>query len=670
MTLSKKQRKITLKPWISKGILKSYRTKRKLYHAKLRNKTPDSITKYKNYSNKLTRLKEAAKTLHYRNLFNSSTNNSKKTWKLINDVIKYRKNTTNSIDKIIDSNNKVNKDSKQIGNVLNNYFANIGTKLGNSCPSPKQDPTYNTRYIMDSFFLKPVSITEVTKLINQLDSNKSTGPFHIPHKFIKIGKKYIAPILTDIINNCFQLGIFPNALKYSTVIPIHKSGDKRLPNNYRPISLTSAFSKILERCLHSQLISFFNLHDIIHPNQFGFQQGISTEMAISKVYQELAENMDEKETTCAIFLDLRKAFDSVNHKILLMKLHQYGVRGLPLKLIEGFLNHRTQSVFVNGILSDSEEVTCGVPQGSVMGPLLFLCYINDLPLVSSFSTSLFADDACLIMSSSSPSHLQCKVNQELTKISAWLSLNKLCLNYDKTVFLCLTKKRQKPKLEIEIDDKLLKEKHHTKYLGIVIDKDLTWEAHISYSANKASKGCWALSNLRKYVDTHTLKTVYFSLVYPYLHYGITSWGSLGIDGDRWVTDCHLKKLEIKQKRALKIITYNPIDTPSTPLFSYLKLLKLKDIYKLKMATEVKRIIDNDLTNQYNLNFTYNIHDYNTRSSATKKLGTPSVHTNIGISSFKFQATKIWNQLPENFKSKSSQSLKNHYKHYLISQYSS
>ena len=123
---------------------------------------------------------------------------------------------------------------------------------------------------MDSFFLKPVSITEVTKLINQLDSNKSTGPFHIPHKFIKIGKKYIAPILTDIINNCFQLGIFPNALKYSTVIPIHKSGDKRLPNNYRPISLTSAFSKILERCLHSQLISFFNLHDIIHPNQFGF----------------------------------------------------------------------------------------------------------------------------------------------------------------------------------------------------------------------------------------------------------------------------------------------------------------------------------------------------------------------------------------------------------------
>ena len=165
-------------------------------------------------------------------------------------------------------------------------------------------------------------------------------------------------------------------------------------------------------------------YNLIHSDQFGFQKNSSTEMAISKVHQLLAENLDNNLVSCAIFLDIRKAFDSVNHQILITKLYNLGIRGVPLQLLESFLSNRTQSVTINNSTSSSKSTICGVPQGSVLGPLFFLCYINDLPSMSSFQTTLFADDSCLIMSSPDAEMLQHRVNKELEKISNWLSSNK------------------------------------------------------------------------------------------------------------------------------------------------------------------------------------------------------------------------------------------------------
>ena len=369
---SKKARKAKLKPWISRGILKSYKTKKKLYFIKEKTKTDVDKNNYKEYSDVLTRIKKLAKTNYYHKQIENSSKDSKKTWKIINEIISYKKIIPNSIDCIQDSNNVLIKNKKNISDILNDYFVNIGTKLGDSCDTTKvSTPDTPPHDIRNSFFLKPVSVHEVSSLIKKLDEKKSSGPNNIPNKFIKIGCSEISPVLTKLINMSFNSGVFPSILKNSTVIPVFKSGKRQLPNNYRPISLLSTFSKILERCLHKQLTSFFQKYKIIHPNQYGFQSGLSTELAISKVHQILAENMDQSNVTCGIFLDLRKAFDSVNHDILIHKLSDLGVRGLPLKLITSFLQNRNQRVYANGVLSSSSVVKCGVPQGSVMAPYFF-----------------------------------------------------------------------------------------------------------------------------------------------------------------------------------------------------------------------------------------------------------------------------------------------------------
>lgn len=280
-------------------------------------------------------------------------------------------------------------------------------------------------------------------------------------------------------------------------------------------------------------------------------------------------------------------------------------------------------------------------QGSVLGPLLFLIYINNLASISNFRTLLFADDACLIMNDSTLSKLQTKTNNELIKISNWLSYNKLCLNYQKTVFLTFKKQKTNDKLNLTIDSKAITEVEQTKYLGVTFDNKLSWVPHILSVRNKISSGCWALANIRKYVDQQTLRLIYFSLVYPHLHYGILCWGS--------AYPTHLKKLLIKQKWAVKIITNSNIRSPSTPLFHSLKILKINEIFKYKIGMEVRRLINNNSLNSFDLSYLHSLHSHSTRSSAMENLSIPQVKSDIGKTLFKFQAPLVWNQLPQSIR---------------------
>ena len=660
---NKRNNKILVKPWISHEILQGYKTKRKLYHQKLRTKSTEDIRKYKDFSNKLTRMKEAAKVAYYHKLFLKSENNSKKTWKNINDVIRYKKSTVNTIDCIRDENDDDITNNTHIGNILNTYFVNIGNNLAKTCNTSHSQslPTQSIPRTLNSFFLNPVTCSEINKLILNLDESKSNGPDQPQNKFIKIGHKAITPILTKLINRCFQSGIFPSILKKSTVMPIFKAGDRRMPTNYRPISLLPPFAKIIERCIHSRLTNFFIKNQIIDTNQYGFQKGISTEMAISKVFEELALRMDKKLTTCAIFLDIRKAFDSVNHEILIEKLGRYGIRGTPLKLLVSFLQNRYQSVFINGTKSEAKQIKCGVPQGSVLGPLLFLCFINDLPKVSSFfNTSLFADDACLISSSTSTTQLQDIVNNELIKISNWMATNKLCLNYEKTVFLTLTNQKSPCKLNVNINNNIITEVNHVKYLGVIFDKKLTWGPHIANVNRKIAMGSWAISNLKKYVEKKTLRLIYHALVYPHLHYGIPCWGS--------AAKYLLNKLRTKQNWILRVITNSKPQSHSTPLFHSMNILKLDDIYLLKVAIEMRKLIFNNSLHNYNIHFIQTSHNYQTRSSTKNNLSIPSINKNIGKASLKYKGPIIWNEVPAEYRNKNVSNFKFCYKRLLIDKY--
>ena len=346
--------------------------------------------------------------------------------------------------------------------------------------------------------------------------------------------------MTNLFNMCFLQGKFPKILKSGHVIPIYKSGDAQLPENHRPICQTSPFAKLLERCIYNRMYKFLNKYSLIDSRQFGFQKGLSTENAASLVFNEFCRQLDKKNTTCAIFLDFRKAFDSVNHKILLKKLYRYGFRDTTFKLLTSFLSDRTQTVDVQGYTSAPLSVSCGVPQGSVLGPLYFLLSVNDFPLASNFKTSLFADDACLMLSHSSPTILEDNLNRELPKISKWIKSNMLSLNYKKTVFMTISNKKIKPDLKVTIDNHDIQEVTSVKYLGVTFDNKLNWQAHIDKTNNKISKACYAIVKLSKIVNLKTLKLVYYALAYSVMMYCLTIWGRSTLN--------HINKIIVKQKK--------------------------------------------------------------------------------------------------------------------------
>ena len=264
------------------------------------------------------------------------------------------------------------------------------------------------------------------------------------------------------------------------------------------------------------------------------------------------------------------------------------------------------------------------------------------------------------MSDSTFPKLQIKTNSELNKISNWLSCNKLCLNYQKTVFLTFSRHKTDDKISLVIDNKMISEVTQAKYLGVTFDNKLTWLPHILNVRSKISKGCWALSSMKKYADRKTLRLIYFSLIYPHLHYGILCWGS--------AYQTHLQKLLIKQKWAVKIITNSNRLSPSSPLFYDLKILKLNEIFSYKVGMEVRRLINNNSLNNFDLSYVHSIHSHSTRSSTKNNLSSPQVKTNIGKTLFKFQAPLAWKKIPHELRIGTMSFFKTNYKKHLLKNY--
>ena len=280
-------------------------------------------------------------------------------------------------------------------------------------------------------FLAPVTPQEIESIIRSLNKKKSVGPDSIPVFLLKILSRHLAQPLAKIVNVSLQTGFSPDKLKVGKVNPMYRKGTCDNPSNYRPISILSALSKIFEKLMHQRLHKFFELFEILYPLQFGFRENRSTIQALLSLTESIKSSIDNGKFGCGIFLDLQKAFDTVNHEILLQKLERYGIRGNVLSWFQSYLSGRTQYVTVNGHVSDLLPITCGVPQGSVLGPLLFLIYVNDLPNVSKvMQFYLFADD--IYFNSDNLVYLQKIVNRELKKIKKWLEANRLALNIDKT----------------------------------------------------------------------------------------------------------------------------------------------------------------------------------------------------------------------------------------------
>ena len=667
--LSRKQKRFSSKPWISKGMKTSIKTKNKLYALSKKTNDPIDIRKYKKFRNILTNIKLRSKYDYYSELAIRYGNNKSKIWRLVNDISNRKRCANNTIKSMKNSNGKKLCEPKLIAQCLNKHFSSVGENMASKFKNLdiSKDPTdYISCDITNPANLSCTNLPEITKLILSLVLKKACGYDLISNRILRSSCYVIAPYLTFLFNNCLKKGIFPDCFKVAQVVSLFKGGDKQDPSCYRPISLLPAIGKLLEKIVAVRTIDFLNKNTILSKHQFGFRKSYSTEYPILDIYEKLLNNLDKGLSSCAIFLDLAKAFDSVDHGILLRKLSKYGIKKNFLNFFTSYLDKRSQFVKLGNTKSDTLPIKFGVPQGSILGPLLFLIFINDLPNATNFFIKLFADDTFLCAQNSDFMSLQSEVNCELQKVSDWLFCNKLTLNIDKCKFMIISNKKKIPQdFSVNIEKSPLKQCNQYKYLGVKLDKNLSWKAHIEYVSSKISKACGILAKLRHSVSTKLLVEIYHALIHSYLRYGIVVWGN--------ASEENLKPLNALVNRAVKIMTFTPfVREELGPLYSDLKVLNLKNVFKLETAKYMYKVknglLPTIIGNYFELEYDYCLNPE--RSIKLRKRERPNkINTRLASSkkSIQIRGESVWNKISESVRNKNSiYSFKKHYKVTLLS----
>ena len=533
--------------------------------------------------------------------------NMKKTWTVLNEIIGRKNDKSNFAQEFIIGGNSV-KDKTIIAESFNDYFSKIGHETGQNVPST--DVNYSdflSNQHPYSMFIDPVVPCDITNTAHKLKSKSSFGHDEISTKLLKKTINNITLPITHIVNRSFITGIVPDQMKIAKVVPVFKSSDRSSIKNYRPISLLTSFSKLLEKIMYDKVMNFLNANNILYEHQYGFRAKHSTMHPIMHFINHCAEatNKDPSEYTLAVFCDLSKAFDVINHKILLHKLKSYGIRGLANDWFSSYLSNRTQFVEIDGQNSSRKQIMCGVPQGSILGPLLFLLYVNDIHQACESSILSFADDTTLYISDHNLISLFGKVNEEINKLYKWFCANKLSLNANKTKYIVIRPKHRRCDLDnmnVLINDIPLNRigqncvDTSVKFLGICIDEHLTWKKHIQQVNCKISKAMFAIKQVTNLLPGSLLRKLYFALVHPHLNYGILSWGNAGQ---------LLRKTITLQKRAIRSINKATYNSHTDPLFRSSQILKVPDLYLYQSTLFMFDYVNKNLPSSFNNVFPYN-----------------------------------------------------------------
>lgn len=578
-------------PWVTPGLLRCIRFRDTLHKRYIKSpNNKDLELTYKRYRNHCNNILHKLKNEHHKSDLIASRTNIKRTWNVIRRVCNL---DTSDKSQMPHELLKLKPTAQESADYINDYFVNIASKL--SCNIlRKLNLTENDlagkfeckNSPINSLMLLETDEAEVYKTVMSLKNTQSTGWDGISAAFIKKGIKFLIKPLTHIFNLCLSSGRFPNVLKHSIVIPVFKSGERDIVTNYRPISLLPTVAKILEKIINSRLTSYLEKNKIISENQFGFRKNKSTIDAVENFVNNVAGNVDRKKKCIGVFLDLAKAFDTVSIPLLVCKLEAVGVRGVPLDLFKDYLSNRTQTVKIGNTFSSKLKINFGVPQGSVLGPTLFLIYINNLCniFIPDSKVITFADDTVILFQDATWSDVKSSAEQGLRVIMNWLDRNLLTLNVTKTKYITFSiKNNLQPSSDFNLkvhstdcrnagdcECSFISAADSIKYLGIEIDKHLNWKQHINNLKTRIRKLIPIYKKIRNLKDKVISKTVYFTLCRSIITYGISAWGG--------ARKSNLLEIERAHRCILKVINFKNFRYPTTALYKEFEALNIRQLF--------------------------------------------------------------------------------------------
>ena len=591
-----------------------------------------------------------AKHEFYKNSFELFKGNAKKSWNLLHELMGRKKSKHEDIQLLVGADKIV--EPHKVANTFANYFSSVGSVLENNLGTSDQCPLSLVDRNANSFAVFPVTQQEVSNIILGL-KNTHTDLDKISVNIFKSIRDQVSGPLTKIINCSFSKGVFPECLKSAKITPVFKKDDKQMYTNYRPISSLPFLSKVFERCMANRLVSFFEKFELFSDKQFGFLKNRSTQDAIFNFTESIYDSIDSLNHNISILVDLKAAFDTVNHSILLKKLERYGVRGHCLQWFNSYLTDRKFHVRVGSSLSDEQTLNIGIPQGSILGPILFIIYNNDLPRISSrLTTTLFADDTNFSLTHKDYDSMVGLMNTELSKIHDWTVANRLTINNTKTELLLFSNRNPIHNNEqIILNGQFVTYVDHAKFLGIIIDNKINFKNHINYITGKIAKHAGILYRIKHSLPLKSRLTYYNSFVLPYLNYNILHWGS--------TNDTHLNPLIVIQKRIVRTIADADYLAHTPPLFKKLNLLQIVDLYKFQAIVDTHLKIQQG---EYRIDHNVNTRNRNlSRSKFHKKART---HQSIATC-----GPNLWNSLPAEIRSINSiPRFKRHLKTFFVSKY--